>query len=189
MPSFLPEVPIRVDPETGIWTTDGLPMIYLPRHFYLNHIAAFTEELGEVASARVLYRAGYDSAWQWCEKESAQHDLQGADVFLHYMKRISQRGWGQFTVLSLNRETGESEVQLDHSVFVAGYYGSTKQALCSGFSGWFAGALEWVGQDLGTHWKLTAFEEQCAGDGRHEHCIFRIQRCEDMDVYHGSGRR
>ncbi len=35
-----PEVPIDVDPETGIWRTDGLPMIYLPRHFLVNnHVA------------------------------------------------------------------------------------------------------------------------------------------------------
>ena len=35
-----PEVPIDVDPETGIWRTDGLPMIYLPRHFLVNnHLA------------------------------------------------------------------------------------------------------------------------------------------------------
>jgi hypothetical protein len=186
MTSLEPEVPIRVDPVTGIWTTDGLPMIYLPRHFYLNHIAAFTKALGETAAARVLYEAGYDSAWQWCEKESAHHGLRGADVFLHYMKRISQRGWGRFTALGLNHETGDAEVQLDHSVFVAGHSGPASHALCSGFSGWFAGALEWVGRDLGLNWRLVASERQCAGDGFHQHCIFRILPSEDPDVYHGS---
>lgn len=29
-----PEVPIEVDPVTGVWRTDGLPMVYLPRHFW-----------------------------------------------------------------------------------------------------------------------------------------------------------
>jgi hypothetical protein len=28
-----PSVPIKIDPDTGIWSTDGLPMIYMPRHF------------------------------------------------------------------------------------------------------------------------------------------------------------
>ena len=41
-----PEVPIDVDPETGIWRTDGLPMIYLPRHFLVNNHVAVEEALG-----------------------------------------------------------------------------------------------------------------------------------------------
>ncbi|KQW20937.1 hypothetical protein ASC80_12285 [Afipia sp. Root123D2] len=184
MASFEPAVPIRVDPETGIWTTDGLPMIYLPRHFYLNHIAAFTKALGEGPALRVLYEAGYESAWQWCEKEAAQHNLHGADVFLHYMKRISQRGWGQFTVLELNRSTGETRVQLDHSVFVAGHSGLEKQSVCSGFAGWFAGALEWVGHSMGFNWKLKATEDECAGDGQHGHCIFWIRPSNEIGIYH-----
>jgi predicted hydrocarbon binding protein len=186
MASFEPEVPIRVDPETGIWSTDGLPMIYLPRHFYLNHISAFTKALGEAASARILYQAGYDSAWQWCEKESERHGLRGADVFLHYMKRISQRGWGQFKVVELDRTTGEAEVQLDHSVFVEGYGESSDRELCYGVSGWFSGALEWVGRDLGMNWKLVASERQCAGGRQHDHCVFWIRPSDDPDVYHGS---
>lgn len=186
MASFEPEVPIHVDPESGIWSTDGLPMIYLPRHFYLNHIEAFTKALGEARSARILYEAGYDSAWQWCEKESVQHRMHGADVFLHYMKRISQRGWGQFTVVKLDRATGDAEVKLDHSVFVEGHRKPAEHTLCYGFSGWFAGALEWVGRDVGLNWKLVGSERQCAGSGRHDHCIFWIRPSDDPGAYHGS---
>lgn len=186
MASFQPAVPIQVDPTTGIWSTDGLPMIYLPRHFYLNHIAAFTKALGEQASAQVLYQAGYDSAWQWCEKESVRHNLRGADVFLHYMKRISQRGWGQFNVMRMNQATGEAEIRLDHSVFVAGRSELTLGNHCFGFSGWFGGGLEWVGRDLGLHWRLAASERQCAGDGRHDHCVFWVRPTDDPTLYHGS---
>jgi hypothetical protein len=28
-------VPIEGDPESGIWTVDGMPMILVPRHFWM----------------------------------------------------------------------------------------------------------------------------------------------------------
>jgi predicted hydrocarbon binding protein len=178
MTSFAPEVPIRVDPETGIWTTDGLPMIYLPRHFYVNHHDAYARALGREAHARLLYDAGYKSAWQWCEKDSVKHALRGTDVFRHYMKRISQRGWGQFTVEKLDERTGEGRVRLDHSVYVPGQFQKAGAGLCYAFAGWFPGALEWAARDIGADWALTASEVQCAGDGHHDHCAFEIIRRE-----------
>ena len=32
-----PEVPIDVNASTGVWETDGLPMLYVPRHFFINN--------------------------------------------------------------------------------------------------------------------------------------------------------
>ena len=47
-----PQLPISVDETTGIWTTDGLPMIYVPRHFFVNnHVEA------EAAIGRETYAA------------------------------------------------------------------------------------------------------------------------------------
>src|SRR3954462_15073022 len=93
-----PQLPIDVDANTGVWTTDTLPMIYVPRHFFVNNHTAVEEALGRDAYAGILYEAGYKSAWQWCEKEAATHGIKGLDVFRHYMQRLSQRGWGRFTV-------------------------------------------------------------------------------------------
>jgi predicted hydrocarbon binding protein len=177
MTSSAPQVPIRVDPETGVWTTDGLPMIYLPRHFYVNHHNTYAQALGREAHARLLYEPGYASAWQWCEAEAGKHGLRGTDVFRHYMKRISQRGWGQFTVEALDEATGEGRVRLDHSVYVCHHHGKkTGEHLCYAFAGWFPGALEWVARDLGKDWKLTASETQCAAAGKHDHCLFEISK-------------
>ena len=186
MTSFDPEVPTRVDPETGSWTTDGLPMVYLPRHFYVNHHDAFAAALGREAHAQILYDAGYKSAWQWCEKESVKHRLGGGAVFLHYMKRISQRGWGQFTVESFDEATGFARVRLDHSIYVCHHHGSVSDAtLCYAFDGWFPGSLEWVGKNLGLKWRLSASEIQCAGNGSHDHCIFSIHSRDDKDSTRG----
>src|SRR6478672_9501494 len=97
-----PQVPIDVDPETGIWRTDGLPMIYLPRHFLVNNHLAVEEALGLDAYRRILQAATEKSALHWCRSEAKTHGLAREAVFRHYFKRLSQRGWGQFSVAELD---------------------------------------------------------------------------------------
>jgi len=65
-----PQVPIDVDPGTGIWQTDGLPMIYLPRHFLVNNHVAVEEALGRDAYRAVLRAATEKSAIHWCRGRS-----------------------------------------------------------------------------------------------------------------------
>ena len=93
-----PQLPIDVDPNTGVWTTDALPMLYVPRHFFTNNHTAVEEALGRDTYAEILYKAGYKSAYFWCDKEAKQHGIAGMAVFEHYLKRLSQRGWGIFTI-------------------------------------------------------------------------------------------
>jgi predicted hydrocarbon binding protein len=171
MPDHPPEIPIDVDPATGVWTTDNLPMIYVPRHFFVNNHTAVEEALGREAYGRILYEAGYKSARQWCEKEARTHGLGGLDVFRHYMKRLSQRGWGRFAVEDLDSRTGAARVRVDHSVFVC-HHGTVGRRVCYMFAGWFPGALEWAGRDLGKSWKLACTERQCAAESGHDHCVF-----------------
>lgn len=171
-----PAVSIEVDEQTGIWTTDGMPMIYMPRHFFLNNHVAVEKALGREVYAKQLYDAGYLSAWQWCERESVTHGLRGVDVFRHYMKRVSQRGWAQFTIVSVDDDTGAATVRLDHSIFIFQEPKSEKSRVCYMFAGWFPGALEWAGKNSDKLWKLQSREVQCACDGTHDHCLFEIMR-------------
>ena len=106
MATHAPEMPIQVDDETGVWTTDALPMLYVPRHFFVNNHRGIEEVLGADKYAEILYKAGYKSAWHWCEKEAECHGLEGAAVFEHYMKRLSQRGWGLFEIQKLDIDAG-----------------------------------------------------------------------------------
>jgi hypothetical protein len=174
MTQSAPKLPILVDDETGIWTTDGMPMIYIPRHFYVNHHEAFEKAFGREVLQGVLYEAGYKSAWQWCEKEALVHGLRGLDVFRHYLSRLSLRGWGQFTVLELDEETGIGKVRLDHSIYVEHHGSKTGRTLCYPFGSWLVGSLEWAGKDLGRPWKLEANEVECAGHDGRDGCIFLI---------------
>jgi predicted hydrocarbon binding protein len=162
-----PEVPIEVDASTGEWSVDGMPMILVPRHFFLNNHLAIESALGRERYAELLFHAGHKSAYVWCEKEAKSHGLEGVAVFHHYMKRLSQRGWGQFHVESLDPAACRARVRVQHSVFATERGGSKA---CYMFRGWFPGALEFVAQ---SRRKVTSVEVQCAAEG-HDHCIFEV---------------
>jgi predicted hydrocarbon binding protein len=167
-----PQLPIEVDDESGVWTTDGLPMIYVPRHFFVNNHSAVAEALGAERYGEILYPAGHKSAYFWCEKESKTHGLKGLAVFEHYLKRLSQRGWGQFSFVDADPATGHATVRLDHSVFVL-QQPELHGKLCYMFAGWFAGAMDWVGDDLGHGIKTVSAESACASEG-HASCRFTL---------------
>ena len=168
-----PQVPIEVDDATGAWSVDGLPMILVPRHFFVNNHAAVEEALGQERYAAILFEAGHRSAYVWCEKEARTHGLEGVEVFHHYMKRLSQRGWGRFSVDSIDAERGAARVRVAHSVFVAERRTPGRKS-CTMFRGWFPGALEFVAASAGRRLKLACNEVQCASEG-HQDCIFVIE--------------
>jgi Domain of unknown function (DUF5943)/V4R domain len=172
-----PQLPIDVNAETGVWTTDSLPMIYVPRHFFVNNHVEVEAALGRAAYAKSLYTAGHRSAYFWCEKESATHQLRGLDVYEHYLKRLSQRGWGLFSFERADAKTGYAQIALKHSVFVLaqGIAGVpvTRDKVCYLFAGWFSGAMDWAAKDTGADVKSTSAETQCAAEG-FEHCRFTV---------------
>jgi len=175
-----PQLPIDVDPETGVWTTDKLPMIYVPRHFFTNNHVAVEQALGREAYAEILYPAGYKSAYFWCEKESKQHNINGMAVFEHYLSRLSVRGWGQFKIVASDPSKATARIELRHSSFVLAQPDAHGK-LCYMFAGWFAGAMDWVidqvtdSPNSGEQGSLRAVsrETQCASEG-FEHCVFEV---------------
>jgi predicted hydrocarbon binding protein len=91
------------------------------------------------------------------------------------MKRVSQRGWAQFTVVSVDENTGAAIVRLDNSIFTFREPKPLGEKVCYMFAGWFPGALEWAGKNTGKSWKLTSSEVQCACEGKHDHCLFEVK--------------
>jgi hypothetical protein len=170
-----PQVPIEVDDETGVWSVDGVPMILVPRHFFVNNHTAVEAVLGEDTYGRQLFEAGHRSAYVWCEKEARTHGLDGLAVFHHYMKRLSQRGWGQFRVQQVENDASSARVRVDHSVFVLENKGPPRKT-CYMFRGWFCGSLEFVAARAGEGLKLTSREVHCAAEGVHDHCLFEVGR-------------
>ena len=170
-----PAIDIVVDEQTGQWSVDALPMILVPQHFFLNNHFAIEAELGPERLAAVLYPAGYRSAYQWCEKEAAFHGLNGEEVFRHYLRRLSQRGWGRFTILALEPVAGRAEIRLDHSAFVDAARRTAGRKLCYMFASWFEGALGYANFDAGTAQPVRAREIYCQAEGHHDHCLFRVE--------------
>jgi hypothetical protein len=158
-----PEIPIEVNDETGVWATDALPMLYLPRHFFVNNHMGIEKEIGTDRYADILYKAGYKSAHYWCEKEAIEHGILGADVWDHYMKRLSQRGWGFFITEELDLEAGTAKVRLENSAFVY-QYGKVNRKVDYMFTGWFAGAMDQIAENLGYETRTQAIQTQCAAE-------------------------
>jgi hypothetical protein len=146
MAKIAPQLPIEVDSETGIWSSDALPMLYVPRHFFVNNHMGIEEVLGADAYAEILYKAGYKSAWHWCEKEAECHGLEGVAVFEHYMKRLSQRGWGLF---------GR---KVDYM-----------------FTGWFAGAMDQILAARGSQIRTVAEQVYGGSEEGHEDGLFTVK--------------
>lgn len=168
-----PQVPIDVDASTGVWTTDGLPMLYMPRHFFVNNHAAIEDALGRKKYSEILYDAGHKSAYYWCDKEAQAHQLEGLAVYEHYLNRLSQRGWGQFSFKSVDAAAGTAEIKLEYSSFVLSEPEKPGK-LCYMFAGWFSGAMDWVIKQEGRSVCTACTEAQCCGEG-HTHCIFTVK--------------
>lgn len=168
-----PAVPIEVNASTGVWETDGLPMLYVPRHFFINNHVELEQALGREKYAELLFNSGFRSAHSWCEHESREHGLTGIDVFHHYMQRLSQRGWAQFDGSGIDAASCSGEVRVSHSCFVLHAGGSGSDTRCYTFAGWFPGALAWVSESLGQTNHFVSFESHCAAQG-HADCLFSV---------------
>ena len=169
-----PQVDIEVDDATGRWSVDSLPMILVPQHFFLNNHFAVEAVLGPEKLQEVLRPAGHRSAYFWCEQEAVYHGMSGVEVFRHYMKRITQRGWGQFEVLDVTPETGAARVRLRHSAFVDAARRGSGRKVCYMFAAWFEGSLAYVAERAGRKLSLSAREVCCAAEGGHDHCFFEV---------------
>ncbi|TDR87135.1 4-vinyl reductase [Enterovirga rhinocerotis] len=173
-----PQVTIKVDDETGRWSVDSVPMILVPQHFFLNNHLAVEAALGAERLEEILRPAGYKSAYVWCEKEAAFHGLSGVEVFRHYMKRLSQRGWAQFDVLEVDEAAGTGRIRVRHSSLVDEARAKAGRKLCYMFNSWFEGSLEYVMASAGHPRTLKAREVYCRAEGRHDHCLFEVTPAE-----------
>lgn len=172
MPMAAPAVQIEVDPHTGGWSTDGMPMLYVPRHFLMGLIRVVREALGEDAAQRHFDASCAAAAYRWCELEAGRTGLTGIAVFHHYMSRLSERGWGRFDGSGIDPATGTGRVVLRDSSFVADA-GPTGRKECRFCAAWAPGALAWVSDTEQRGWRLAGHEARCAAEG-FPHCELAV---------------
>ncbi|MFD2055292.1 DUF5943 domain-containing protein [Mesorhizobium calcicola] len=163
-----PTVPIDVDETSGIWRTDGLPMVYLPRHFLVNNHLAVEAALGRDAYRAVLRTSTAKSAIEWCQAQVRGKGLDPEATFRHYFRRLSQRGWGQFSIDVLAGRRGS--IGLRNSIFALEAGQGSGQPVCYMFEGFVTGAFSFLVGGAAT--AVECEETHCACDGLHDHCRF-----------------
>jgi predicted hydrocarbon binding protein len=168
-----PQVPIDVDPATGIWTTNGLPMMYLPRHFMVNMQQAIEAAMGAEAYRAILYQSCHLSALQWCRAEAKTHGLTPQETFRHYLKRMSQRGHGQVEIASFDIAAGRAEIIVRNSAYALGYGAAAGRRVCYVFEGSFAGGMAYVLEASGLDGEPQCREITCFAEGAPE-CRFAV---------------
>lgn len=174
-------VPVMTDPETGVWTVDGMPMILVPRHFWMAVHRETEARFGIEANEALLFAASCTAAFSWCEREARTHGLSGAAVFYHYMDRRSKRGWGHCTVEHLDGEADRARVRMTNSAFVYEFGPKAGRNVCYMFNGSLSGAMEYVSYEAGRRRKMHCREMQCAANGA-PHCLFEVEPVSPTDT-------
>ncbi|MBZ9799420.1 4-vinyl reductase [Mesorhizobium sp. ES1-4] len=167
-----PAVPIDVDDTSGIWRTDGLPMVYLPRHFLVNNHLAVEAALGRAAYSAILRAATAKSAIEWCEAQVRDKRLDPEATFRHYFQRLSQRGWGQFSVDELDIAGRRGSIGLRNSIFTLEARQQQGQRVCYMFEGFISGAFSFLLGNSGA--SAIECEEVYCGREAHDHCRFKF---------------
>ena len=169
-----PAVEIDVDEASGIWRTDGLPMLYVPRHFMVNMHNEIEQALGRDGFSDVLHRSGRKSALHWCRKQAEQSGASASEVFEFYLRRLSERGWGRFSIDRLDLAELVAVIDLRDSIYVLEAGGGAQAPTCYIFEGFFVGAMEYVCETLGiSPQTISCRETRCAATGD-PHCRFEV---------------
>lgn len=169
-----PAVPIDVDPDSGIWRTDALPMVYLPRHFLVNNHRAVEAAMGIEPYRAILRDATETSALHWCQVQGRTYGLTPEQAFHHYFNRLSQRGWGQFAVEELDLERRRGRIGLAHSVFALEYGPGMDRPVCYMFEGFMIGAFRHVLGEDGVAARITCRETSCTAHDGGDLCHFEF---------------
>lgn len=168
-------VDVKFDEATGGWNVDGLPVLLVPRHFYVNIQKALEQGLGEAQTRKLLWDAGYGSAETWCQQQQQVWGFTGAALFSHYMQSASRRGYGILTPQLIDIPGGRAKVRLDNSAYVAEFGAEAGRNVCYMFEGVVAGGMAAVSKTLGFEGEWTAREVQCAAHGA-THCAIEGER-------------
>jgi hypothetical protein len=163
-------VPVEVDERSGRWSVDGIPMILAPQHMILNYLAAAESSLGVDAVAALVRAPGHRSAHTWCARARAFHGLDEVAVVHHYLDQLGRRGWGRFTMPTVDVDAGVLEVHLERSA-LAHADGRAADAGCYVFCGWLEGALDAARVARGRDAGFVVRETACAGAGA-DACVF-----------------
>ncbi|MDQ4060670.1 MAG: DUF5943 domain-containing protein [Pseudomonadota bacterium] len=158
-------VPVEFDPETGRWSVEGQAMLLIPRHFFVFMQMESEKRFGVEATHAVIHEATCKAAKLWCKREAKTHGIDGVAVFRHYLRRLSERGYGRLTIETIDPAAGTASIRLDHSVYVAEYGRNAGRRVCYMFTSAFIGAMDYVAEAAGRKRDFVSEEVQCGAEG------------------------
>ena len=97
--------------------------------------------------------------------------MSGEQVFRHYLKRLSQRGWAQFHVEEISPQHGTADIVVRNSVMIDRAHVQEARKCCY----MFEGAFDYVAKSEGLPLSFKATEVYCAAEGQHDHCWFEVR--------------
>ncbi len=166
-------VPVVVDPETGGWSVDGFPMLLIPRHYWVQIMSEIEAAIGPERAENLYFDGTYKAARVWCEAEAATHGLAGIEVFSHYLKRMTERGWGRFAIEAVDPAAGTAAIRIDHSAVALARGEGAGSNVCHMFNGAFCGGIEYVAAEAARPLKLASREIACRANGA-DACRFEV---------------
>ena len=162
---------LELTPEQSLML-GTVPMVLMPRWFFVNIKQAVERMCGPDTARRVYYQAGWEGAQKWARVQMEQGGLDGRAVMEQYMNSAGLRGWGKLTVREYDEDTGRVKVELTNSA-VALETGPAEQAACDHFPGSIAGAMSAILEAKGKPLKLSGRELECHSLG-HGRCLFEV---------------
>lgn len=150
-----------------------VPMVLMPRWFFVAIKKQVEKLCGEETSRKVYYEAGYEGATLWAQTQIREAGLSGRAVMEQYLGSASLRGWGRFSILSFEMDAGKGHFRLYHSA-VAEETGHSTGTVCDHLPGSLAGAFQAILDHGGKTLKVTGRELKCKSQGE-PFCEFIVE--------------
>jgi predicted hydrocarbon binding protein len=153
------------------WTEDDrlmlgpVPMVLLPRWFFVGIMRRVVRDAGSDVAARVYADAGFEGAYNWARVQLAA-GLSGRAVMEQYLGSMTCRGWGRFEIETFDPETGRGVFRF-HNSALALEMGETGQPVCLWTSGAMAGGVQAILDSEGIDIRVRGKEVECRSAGAH----------------------
>ena len=142
---------------------DTVPMVLMPRWFFVGILKRVVAEAGNETAANVYYQAGYEGAYNW-SKVQIDKGLSGSAVMEQYLGSMTSRGWGRFEIVILDEANGRGVFRL-HNSALALELGRTEAVSCLWVPGALAGSMQVISGLQDDSLKIRGREVQCLSTG------------------------
>jgi len=142
---------------------DTVPMVLMPRWFFVGILKRVVAEAGADTAARIYYQAGYEGAYNWSRVQTDK-GLKGSAVMEQYLGSMTSRGWGRFEIISLDEANGRGVFRL-HNSALALELDRTEAAGCLWVPGALAGSMQVISGFEDDSLKIRGREVQCLATG------------------------